>query len=175
VRGFTLVEVLVALFLLAVGVVGASATQATAQRTRHQAALLTSAVQLASSLAERMRANPVVMARPDSDNPYLRLNFDAASDAIAQPALCYGQADCTPAQMADFDVYELEDAVRAGFPRGRILVCRDAAVWDGASDAATWDCDSSAGAPVVIKLGWRGNQPVKARPMVALIVAGAGG
>lgn len=166
VGGFTLVEVLVALFVLAVGVVGATGLQLAAQRARHQSALMSDAVQLAASLAERMRANPAVLAAPG--NPYLQLRYDAAADgAPAMPAPCFGDADCSPAQMAEFDLYEMKRAIRAGFPRGRIVVCRDAA-----GGALAWDCAPAAHAPIVVKLGWRGNHDGDRAPSVALVVPG---
>jgi type IV pilus assembly protein PilV len=170
--GFTLVEVLVALFVLAVGIVGASATQMAAQRTRHHAALMSEGVRLAAGLADRMRANPVAMAAADSINPYLQLRYDAATDTAPAPSVaCYGAADCSSPQMAEFDLYEAAEAVRTSFPNGRIVVCRDAAMWDAAADALAWDCAYQAGAPIVVKLGWRGNQaPAAAAPSVAMVV-----
>jgi type IV pilus assembly protein PilV len=170
--GFTLVEVLVALFVLAVGIVGASATQVTAQRTRHHAALMSDGVRLAASLADRMRANPVALAAADAVNPYLQLRYDAVGDTLPVPAVaCYGAVDCSPAQMAEFDLYETAEAVRTGFPGGRIVVCRDAAMWNLAANALAWDCAHAAGAPVVVKLGWRGNQAqAAAAPSVAMAV-----
>lgn len=173
--GFTLVEVLAALFVLAVGIVGASATQLAALRTRHHATLMSEGVRLAAGLADRMRANPVAMASADSINPYLQLRYDAAIDDLPAPAAaCYGAADCSPSQMAEFDLYETAEALRARFPSGRIVVCRDAALWDAAADALAWGCAYSAGAPIVVKLGWRGNQAnpaqAAAAPSVAMVV-----
>ncbi|HBZ05357.1 MAG TPA: type IV pilus modification protein PilV, partial [Massilia sp.] len=49
-KGFTLVEVLVAMFVLSVGAAGAAATQSQLARLREQAALESEAVQLAASL-----------------------------------------------------------------------------------------------------------------------------
>ncbi|MFL6674582.1 MAG: type IV pilus modification protein PilV [Massilia sp.] len=169
--GFTLVEVLVALFVLAVGIVGASATQLATQRTRHHSALMSAAVQLAASLADRMRANPVVMAGADGDNPYLQLRYDASGAPPATPVSCYGDAGCTPLQMAGFDLFEAAEAVRTGFPRGRIVVCRDAAIGDAAAATLAWECASAPSAPVVVKLGWRGNDSGAApAPVVAMVV-----
>lgn len=166
VGGFTLVEVLVALLVLAVGVVGATGLQIAAQRARHQSALMSAAVQLAASLAERMRANPAVLAAPG--NPYLALRYDAAADgAPAMPPLCFGAADCSPAQMAEFDLYETKQAIHAGFPRGRIVVCRDAA-----GSVPAWDCAPASNAPIVVKLGWRGNDGSEGAPSVTLVVPG---
>lgn len=167
VGGFTLVEVLVAVFLLAVGIVGAAATQSLALRTRHQSSLLSSGVQLASTLAGRMRANPIQMALPDAANPYLQLDYDAHRDGapVAPAALCFGATQCDPAQMSAFDLRETERALHAAFPDGRVLVCRDAAA------GLAWGCEPALGAPIVIKLGWRApGQQGGARPTIAMVV-----
>lgn len=160
--GFTLVEVLVALFVLAIGIAGATATQMAALRTQRQSALTSGAVQLAASLAERMHANPVAMAA--SDNPYLHLDYDAAGGAPAQPVACFGPADCDPVQMAQFDSYEAAFALHAGFPHGRIVVCRDAAA------VVAWPCQPGAGAPVVVKIGWRLGEDAGDAPLLAMVV-----
>jgi type IV pilus assembly protein PilV len=173
VGGFTLVEVLVAVFLLAVGVVGAAATQTLALRTRHQSGLLSDGVQLAATLAGRMRANAPQMTLPDGANPYLQLDYDAAANGapVAPAALCFGATNCDAAQMATFDLHETERAVHSAFPGGRVLVCRDAAAWDAATDTLSWDCEPGAGAPIVVKLGWRApGQQGRAAPSIALVV-----
>jgi type IV pilus assembly protein PilV len=171
------VEVLVALFVLAVGIVGASATQVLAQRSRHGAALAAEAARLASSMAGRMRANPVAMAAADSANPYL-FEHDAATEAgPSWLAPCLGSANCTPLQMAQFDIDETLEALHTRFPRGRIVVCRDMAAWDAAAGALAWNCASAPGAPVIIKLGWRdngGDAADAAVPKLAVVVPGAG-
>ena len=155
-HGFTLAEVLVALFVLAVGIVGAGATQLTAERTRRQSALMSEAAQLAASLASRMRINAAVAALPDAANPYLALRYDAADGPPAAPALCFGGAACTPAQLAQFDLHEIRQAMYAQFPHGRIEVCRDASPWGSAARRLRWRCDDDAGALPVVKLGWEG-------------------
>lgn len=179
VSGFTLVEVLVAVLVLGLGVVGAAATQLGALRTRHDARLSSDAVQIASGLADRMRANAAQMALPDGANPYLALDFDAAADALPAPPPCYGAAgNCDGAQMAGFDLFETMQLVHAMLPAGRIVVCRDAQPWDAGRRALTWDCGGGAGAPVVVKVGWGGatqdDPAADAEPRVALLVAGGG-
>lgn len=177
-EGFTLVEVLVAMFVLAVGAAGAAATQSHLARLREQAALESEAVQLAASLAARMHANPAQMALPDTANPYLQLDYDAAAgDPAAPPAQCFGATDCDPARMAQFDLYETGRAIRSAFPGGRIAVCRDDTVWDGALQAPDWECVSSPSAPIVIKLGWRlraeaGQPAPEASAFVTMVVPG---
>ncbi|HBI70534.1 MAG TPA: type IV pilus modification protein PilV, partial [Massilia sp.] len=83
------------MFILAVGAIGAAATQSTVARLREQAALESEAVQLAASLSARMLANPAQMALPDAANPYLQLDYDADDgDPDAAPVQCFDGADC---------------------------------------------------------------------------------
>lgn len=176
--GFTLVEVLVALLVVALGVAGAAALQTRALRTGREAARLSAGAQLAASLAERMRANPVAMALADADNPYLAFDYDAASGPPTPASLCFAGADCNPDQLAAFDRFELAQAVATQFPHGRIRVCRDAAPPDPSSGLPRWDCDGQAGAPLAIKLGWREAGAAKvasgADAPVVLLLVGAG-
>ena len=170
--GFTLIEVLVAMFVLALGVVGAASTQVASARLRQQATLESEAVQLAASLGARMRVNAVQMALPDGANPYLQFDYDAATGApVAPPLQCFGNADCDPAQLAVYDLFEAARIVYTAFPGGRIAVCRDSGVWNAATQAFAWACSGAAGAPVVVKLGWR--MPAGAgTPLVTMVVAG---
>ncbi|VXB14773.1 type IV pilus modification protein PilV [Massilia sp. 9I] len=155
-HGFTLVEVLVAMFVLAVGIVGAGATQLSAERTRQQSALMSDAAQLAASLAARMQVNPAVSTLPDDANPYLAFSYDAADGAPVAGAGCYGGSSCTPAELAEFDLHELRQALQTQFPQGRIEVCRDGSPWDSAYGRYRWSCDGNASALPVVKLGWQG-------------------
>jgi type IV pilus assembly protein PilV len=148
--GFTLAEVLVALFVVALGIAGATSLQTLALRSRGEAARLSDATGLAHALAERMRANPAALALGDGANPYLELDYDAAAGPPAAAPLCYADAACDAAALARFDLYEVAAAVASGFQGGRILVCRD-----GAAGTAGWTCDHAAAAPLVVKLGWR--------------------
>lgn len=175
--GFTLIEVLVAILVLAIGVLGAARAQLAALQTRQATGLTSTAVQLAGSLADRMRANPE-QSRGGAPNAYLQLDYDADGGAPSPPAaMCFAGADCNSAQMAAFDVYEISQALHAGFPGGRVLVCRDAGVVAQGGSALAWPCAGSPNAPIVIKLGWR-NKGIESgaeaqfAPAVA-IVAGA--
>ena len=176
--GFTLIEVLVAMFVLALGVVGAASTQVASARLRQQAALESEAVQLAASLGARMRVNAAQMALADGANSYLQFDYDAAAGEPAAPPLqCFGSADCDPAQLAAYDLFEVARNVHAAFPGGRIAVCRDSGGWNAALQAFEWACSGGADAPVVVKLGWRlparaGMPAPQAMPLVTMVVAG---
>ena len=173
--GFTLVEVLVALFVVALGIAGAAALQTLAVRAGRDAAHLSDGTRLARSLAERMRANPRALALPDDANPYLTFDVDTGAGALppAEATPCYADANCDADALARFDLAETAAALADGFAGGRIRVCRDAAPPDAAGLPA-WDCDGAAGAPLVIKVGWRmhGDTHTGA-PLVVLPVAGA--
>ena len=157
--GSTLVEVLVALLLLAVGLLGGSAMQLSSLRARHESALLSTAMQLAASMAERMRANSTQMQAIDADNPYLGLDYEAgpAGEPGGAPA-CLGDTGCSAAQLAQFDIAEWKQQLRKDLPGARLRICRDALAWDAAAHGLQWNCSGGSGAPVVIKLGWRGRQ-----------------
>ena len=148
--GYSLIEVLVAMFVLAIGVLGAAATQAVALRMRHDSDLMTAAVRLGSTFGERMRANP------SSSSAYL-FEFDEVAGArpAAPPLQCFAGADCSSAQLAAFDIHDVSHTLSASFPGGRIKVCRDAQPWDDARRSLQWQCADAAGAPVVVKIGWR--------------------
>jgi type IV pilus assembly protein PilV len=170
VDGFTFIEVLVAVLLLAIGILGAAGAQVAALRSGHVTGLMSGGVQLAASLAERMRAN-------SGANAYQQLQYDAAGGPPAPAAVaCFGAASCNSAQLAQFDLYEVKQALFSGFPEGRVAVCRDTRVGAGAKGALAWDCAAAPNAPLVIKLGWRdrridGDAPIK--PSLAMIVGGA--
>lgn len=151
-RGFTLLEILIAVAVLALGIVGGVALQMAALRARHQAVLLSQATQMATTLVERMRANP---AQTDL---YLTLNYDAYAEPapLAPAALCHGD-DCASAQLALADMYEAKQQVRQAMPAGRLLICRDAGLWSGGN--LRWACAGGASAPLVVKVGWRGKNP----------------
>lgn len=156
--GSSLVEVLVALVLLTLGLLGASTLHVATLRAQHASTLASRASQLAAGMAERLRANHTVMAGADVDNPYLGLDHDAGDNApltgAAGPA-CFGSASCSAAQLAQFDLVEWREQLHTALPGGRLRICRDLPAGDAADDEAGWACSGAADAPVVIKLGWR--------------------
>jgi type IV pilus assembly protein PilV len=133
--GFTLVEVLVALFVAALGIAGAAGLQTLALRSAQEAARLSDGTRLAATLL-------------DAGNPYLQLDYDTSAGPPAPVAPCFADDACDALQFARFDLFEVSQALAARFPGGRILVCRDAV------PAVRWGCASGAGAPMVAKLGW---------------------
>ena len=181
--GFSLIEVLVSILVLALGVIGAAAMQLTALRTTQQSALQSTALQLASEMADKIRANDSQMAQPDLNNLFLAVDYRAAADAAPDPPakLCYANA-CNGEELARFAIYEWEQRIRSELPGGRARICRDATPWDSAKGALSWACSDGAGTDgsLVIKLGWQarnldgdqaGVTDRKFAPMIALTVA----
>jgi type IV pilus assembly protein PilV len=170
--GFTLAEVLVALLVVAVGLAGAAALQAAALRSGREAAHMGDGVQLAAALAERMRANPAVMARPDAANPYLQFDYDTTAGAPDEADACYGDEACDADQLARFDLMESAQALATRFPGGRIVACRGLPAPDPASGLPSWTCGGQPDGPVAIKLGWRERAGEAVTPKVLLTLGG---
>jgi len=83
--GFTLLEVLIALLVLAIGLLGLAALQTTGLRSNQMATIRTLATQIAYDMTDRMRANPTGMAASEyviatnetpADPPVTRADID---------------------------------------------------------------------------------------------------
>ncbi len=116
--GFTLIEVLIAMVILAVGLLGLAALQATSLRNDQSAYNRSQATQLAYDMADRIRANPV----ESFDRAYAVPNTLAASAyAVAVPlaqASCDSSPGCTPALMAQNDRQQWNANIANTLPRG---------------------------------------------------------
>lgn len=147
--GFTLIEVLMAVFVLAIALTGMMRMHLNALRAQRQSSYQISATQLASDMAEMIRA----WRAPGDDHPFL---FDYQHGAAMPAAIdCTGGALCDPNALRLFGIAQWLQAVQAALPMARVRICRDAAPWDNSVDAAQWPCSGGAGAGIVIKLGWR--------------------
>lgn len=113
-RGFTLIEVLIALVVLAIGMLGIAAVYLEGLRTSRTALLRTQAVVLAADMADRIRANRYVLTGS--------LLYDPATTAAAANSNCDKTTDpastCTPAQMFANDLARWQAAVQTRLPGG---------------------------------------------------------
>ena len=105
----TLIEVLVALFILSTGILGAVAMQATAKKGSFDAMQRSMASSMAQDIIERMRGNNAASGVLNNYN-----GTTYGSGALAVPAnRCNTNAtQCTPAQLATNDLYEWEQSLR---------------------------------------------------------------
>ena len=91
-RGFTLLEVLIALLIFSLGLLGLAGLMVVSVKTNQSAYLRTQASFLAQSMADRMRANTAVINDYNGD-----YDIDSAGESI-----CTDTA-CAPAQLVESD------------------------------------------------------------------------
>ncbi len=164
-NGFSLIEVLVAISILTLGVIGTAGLQLAALRTARQSAFHAFALQLATEMADTMRADHG-RARQTGGvtggvDPYVGMDYRSAEGEPARPAkLCYASA-CDAQELAAFEIYEWKKRIRAALPGGRVKVCRDASPWDASKKTLSWNCEGAMddSAPVVVKFGWQSKNP----------------
>lgn len=143
--GFTLIEVMVALIVLVLGVLGAAAMTLNAIRDSKQSSLRSVASALAYEMGDLMRANRYGTLTPP---PYQEAVFTAAPPS-GPIATCW-TTGCSVSDMAKNDYYEWSQKLVStnGLPNGAAVICHDA----GLANYPT--CDNSATAPLVVKLRW---------------------
>ncbi len=139
-RGFTLLEILIAVVVLSVGLLGLAALQNTGTRVNHSAQLRTMATQLAHDMFDRLRANQAGVK-----GGWYHLPTPADNG-------CYAGEACTPAQLAAEDVLQWRQALADALPDGEGVVCLDSTPDDGSGPGAA-DCDG-AGSLYVVKIWW---------------------
>ena len=125
-RGVGMVEVLVAMTVLSVGLLGVASMQIQAMRSATSATHRVIAVQKAAEVVERMRVNPLGVVDAAGDSSYnfamgsSGTNNGCGQDVSGEPTAC------TPAQMAADDYYNWINALDAAFvnmqPDGSIVV-----------------------------------------------------
>ncbi len=93
--GFTLLEVLVALVVLSVGLLGLSGLQTNSLRNNYDAFLRSQATVMTTDILDRMRANRVGALADEYDIAY--------SDEKPAAVVC-SEAACNPSDVADRDV-----------------------------------------------------------------------
>lgn len=153
-RGSTLIEVLVAVLLLSLGLIGMIGLQSASLKNNREARLQSTAVRLAAELAERMRGNRAVAALPHAAaNPYLQADATAAPAKTA--ADCFTASCASPLDVARWDIGEWLQRVFAtdgGLPGARVVVCFDQTPYDS-DGLPQWAC-SGSGDVAHVKLGW---------------------
>jgi len=108
-RAFTLVEVMVAMVIFSVGLLGLAGMQSLGMTSNQTAYLRTTAMQQAYNMADRMRINSTAVVAG---------SYDAITGQ--QPLLtnCLA-ASCTPIQIRDFDHFEWNTNNAALLPQGQ--------------------------------------------------------
>ena len=149
--GFTLLEVLVAVVVFSIGLLGIAGLQVAGMRYTHGSQLRAVATMQAENMADSMRANSLGV----TDGLYNVLEDMPTSyttDCTVDP--------CGPEELARFDLVTWNAAAATGkphesnadiLPGGAGVVCVDSTPNDGSPD--DWACDNE-GAVYAIKLAW---------------------
>lgn len=143
--GFSLVEVMVAVSVFSIGLMGLAGLQLTAMKNNSSAHSRTVATMLALDIADRARANAGVA-----------YNYDGTGAPPAVTAACETPAGCTAAQMVDTDIRRWLDSIAAAadLPNARGVICVDSIPdINVANPAILPNCDG-LGAVTVVYLDW---------------------
>ena len=113
--GFSMIEVLVTLVIMAGGALGLAGMQIASIKYNAEASVRSKATLLAIELSDRMRAN---MAGVKATNYDRNLGYAAAlAAAVAAPG-CGSTSDCTAATMAQLDLNSWLDSIGKALPGG---------------------------------------------------------
>ena len=116
-HGFTLVEVMVAMVIFSVGLLGLAGLQSLGMTNNQTAYYRTVAMQMASNMSDRMRTNiSAVNAGTYNAVAAVAVPAPLVTDCIA--------ATCTPAALGAFDIFEWQTTIAAELPQGRGSVTR---------------------------------------------------
>lgn len=133
-HGVGMVEVLVAMLLLSIGVLGYVAMQVRAVDATGDASTRTQAMMLLRGLAENIR----VMDTPTDQNTYISKvhSYASITASTTAPKNCVTATACTAAEVADYDAYQ---TAYAAFKQGIYIdmyACPLTAATSGASGVA---------------------------------------
>jgi len=114
-RGFSLIEVMVAVLVMSLGLLGVASTLIVAMHSAGSNYLRQQAVQYSYDIADRMRSNFNTANDPSAANPYIT--------ALTAPAASAPNPDCTattcnPTQMAAYDVWQWKTLLKNNLPGG---------------------------------------------------------
>ena len=115
-KGSSLIEVMVALFVLAIGLLGVLSMQVKSMQYSQSAFQYTMAMQLANDILENIRSNSIDDPAFDFSDYYIA--DDAQVNEPEKDCTVAGVA-CTPTEMRNHDLYEWRENVRNTLIAGR--------------------------------------------------------
>lgn len=110
--GFTLLEVLVTLFVIAIALLGTAGLQTYAMKVHQGGQFRTQAVILGLDLLERIEAN---------NDAAIVGAYVADPLPTSAPVDCFGSA-CSPADLATYDLVQVGDKLAASLPNGTATI-----------------------------------------------------
>lgn len=150
-HGASLIETMVALFVMAIGMLGVINLQAKSNKFNQSAYYYTQAVYLAGDIAERIRMNTQEVAQYDNTIP-------------SSVGIQCDQSQCTDAQMRDWHLWAWEQRVQNALPAGKAQISVDPIAGtsshvveivvsfdDAKTDAANMESKAAANALAVVR------------------------
>lgn len=141
--GVTLIEVLIALLIFAVGLLGMTAMQLGAKRSSYEATQQSIATSLSRDIFARMRSNPRALTA------YVVAELGNA--AVAAGTNC-NTATCTPAQLAARDLYEWNELLKGASEQ--VVIAGTPVNTGGLVDYRA--CITDTAGFVVVAISWKG-------------------
>lgn len=143
-RGFSLIEVLVAVLVFSLGILGFISLQVKSIQAGQVAYYRSQATTLASDIIERIRANSSVAA-----------NYAGTDTNVAGGCDISSASGCSPSDMVSADLHSWQALLSNSLPSGLGIVCLDSTPYDGTPTAPA--CDGVGGS-YVAKIWWDENK-----------------
>lgn len=124
-RGFSLIEVLVALFVLSVGLLGTAQLQIVSLRYGNESFQRSQAVALAYDMADRMRANEFGLANGNYNSAPANANYAAPLDGACADTKSTAASSCNSNAMSAHDAFEWGGVIAQTLPGAGGTVCVD--------------------------------------------------
>lgn len=149
-RGLSLIEVLVALVIFALGLLGAGGLILASLRSSQYSTSASVAISLARDYGETMQTIParVLSTATSGTNTFA---IDTAGTMSVPSQKCTATA-CTADQLVTLSAWEWAQRVKAELPGGRAVICKDTAPKD-TNGLYRWTCDNT-GTMMVAKFDW---------------------
>lgn len=141
-QGFTMVEILVTMVVLAVGLLGIAGLETVSMRMNQSAYFRTQASVIAQDIIGRMRAN----------TPGIQVDAYNGLPDPQRVSDCLTTTGCLPDEMANNDAFDWITSISRILPSGQGMVCIDSTPDDGAGSLSA-SCDG-VGDLYVAKLWW---------------------
>lgn len=149
-HGFSLVEVMIAVLVLSIGLLGMAGLQAASVRNTYSAYMRSQAMILANDIADRIRSNPGTAGIDGAAGG----DYNAIGPGLASGgSTACDTTVCTPGQLAAYDIAVWSDRVKTTLPGGNGSVTGDGRVF---TVTVMWDDDKTG----VAGTGCSGNRAV---------------
>lgn len=157
-HGFALFEVMVTVFLLAIGILGLAAVQMKTYAITRDSDNRTNIALHAEGLAEAMRANPRRDLNASNVMSWSWSHYNEGSAVTGTPTAptpdCRS-ADCNQKQLADYDLYEFHKNLRNSFATDNEVYSQVCPTTDFSTLPKPGAMGCAASGPMTIKVAWR--------------------